>query len=89
MPAAGRILRGSISSVNGDNTSGDARVAIVINGQVTRNFITKLADDYSSTERPYFPPIEVGINDRINFQTSWNTSDATNSIASLLIELDL
>ena len=87
MPAAGRILRGSISSVNGANTSGDARVAIVINGQVTRNVITKLAHDYSFTVR--FNPIEVAINDSINFQTKWNTANATNNIVSLLIQLDM
>ena len=69
--------------------SGDAQVAIVINGQVTRNFITKLDGDYSFIVRPYYPPIEVGMNDRINFQTKWNTADATNNIVSLLIELDL
>ena len=89
MPAAGRILRGSLSSVNGANASGDAQVAIVINGQVTGNFITKLDGDYSFTLRPYSPPIEVAQDDRINFQTQWNTADATNNIVSLLIELDL
>ena len=87
MPAYGRILRGSLSSVNVANASGDARVAIVINGQVTRNFITKLVDDYSSTVR--FNPIEVAITNRINFQTDRNTANATNNIVSLLIELDL
>ena len=89
MPAAGRILRGSMSSVNGANASGDARVAIVINGQVTRNFITKLDGFYSFTDSPYYPPTELGMNDRINFQTKWNTANATNNIVSLLIELDL
>ena len=89
MPVSGRILRGSLSSVNGANTSGDARVAIVINGQVTRNFITKLDGFYSFTDRPYYPPIEVGMNDRIHFQTSWKIANATNNIVSLLIELDL
>ena len=80
MPAAGRILRGGLSSLNLANTSGDARVSIVINGQVTRNVITKLAGDYSFTVR--FNPIEVAITDRINFQTKWNTAKAMLQITS-------
>ena len=38
---------------------------------------------------PYDNRIEVAQNDRINFQTVQNTSDATNNIVSLLIEFDL
>ena len=84
----GRIICGSLSSVNGANTSGDAAVYIVINGRITFDEIFKGGGLYSETHM-FVPRIEVAQNDRINFQTVQNTSDATNSIASLLIELDL
>ena len=87
MPAAGRILRGSLSSVNGDNPSGHAIVSVVINGRVMAH-ITKSAIVFSQTEI-LNPSIRLAQNDRINFKTNWNTLDATNNIVSLLIELDL
>ena len=87
MPAAGRILRGSLSSVNGDNPSGHAIVSVVINGRVMAH-ITKPAIVFSQTEI-LNPSIRLAQNDRINFKTNWNTLDATNNIVSLLIELDL
>ena len=89
MPAAGRILRGSLSSVNGDNTSDTSFISIVRNGQVIPRYtIQKSANVYSNT-LTYQPPIEVVQNDRINFRTNLSTSNATNNIVSLLIELDL
>ena len=89
MPAAGRILRGSLSSVNGDNTSDTSFISIVRNGQVIPRYtIQKSANVYSNT-LTYQPPIEVVQNDRINFRTNVSTSNATNNIVSLLIELDL
>ena len=88
MPAPGRILRGSLSSVNVANTSALAVVSIVINGRVQSNHITKPSTAFSNT-RTYEPPIEVAKNDRINFRTNLDTSNATNNIVSLLIELDL
>ena len=88
MPTSGRILRGSLSSVNGANTSGKAIGSIVINGRVMPNYILKPVGVFSYTER-FASPIIVDQNDRINFQTTLSTSDATNNIVSLLIELDL
>ena len=52
MPAAGRILRGSLSSVTDSPNSGPSPTAIVditINGQHTRRGITKTNIDYSNT----------------------------------------
>ena len=37
----------------------------------------------------YTVPVEVVQNDRINFQTVVNCPEATNTIVSLLIELDM
>ena len=91
MPAAGRILRGSLSSVNGSPNSGPSQPAIVeiaINGQRTRKVITKTHIDYSNTT-VFIPSIEVAQNYRINFKTMVNTPNAVNNIVSLLIELDL
>ena len=87
MPAPGRILRGSLSSVNGPTPSDRAEVAIVINGQVTMNVITKPSATFTNTE--LFIPINVTLDDCINFRTNSNTKNATNNIVSLLIELDL
>ena len=86
MPASGRILRGSLSSVSESGTAGYIMVRIVTNGQVFGELI-KGTGLYSNTRT--FNPIELAQNDRINFKTARNTPDATNTIASLLIELDL
>ena len=91
MPAAGRILRGSLSSVTDSPNSGPsppAMVEIAINGQRTRTAITKDHTDYSNTT-VFSPSIEVAQNDRINFRTVVDTANAVNNIVSLLIELDL
>ena len=88
MPAPGRILRGSLSSVNGANASGKAIVSIVINQRVMPNHILKPVGVFSYTER-FAIPIIVDQNDRINFQTTITTENATNNIVSLLIELDM
>ena len=91
MSAAGRILRGSISSVNGGPNSGPSAidiVEIVINGQRTHRNMTKTNIDYSNTT-VFSPSIEVAQNDRINFKTTVDTPNAVNNIVSLLIELDL
>ena len=89
MPVSGRILRGSLSSIAGTtNPSGIANLSIVINGRATSNYIIKPDGEFSRTNA-YNPPVEVSQNDRINFRTNLDTANATNSIASLLIELDL
>ena len=87
MPARGRIIRGSLSSVNEENPSGKAVVHIVRNGLIVTNHITKPPGVFSYTETFRYPTT-VDQNDRINFQTFFSTH-ATNSIVSLLIELDL
>ena len=88
MPASGRIIRGSISSVGeSGGTAEFVTVKIIVNGQST-NDVIKAAGLYSNT-RIYNNNIELAKNDRINFRTSRNTPNATNTIVSLLIELDL
>ena len=90
MPTSGRIIRGSLSSVGeSGGTSGRVMVNIILNGgTVGFNFLTKPARRYSHTQT-FTNPIRLVENDRINFITHINTSDATNTIVSLLIELDL
>ena len=88
MPASGRILRGSLSGVSESGMSAVSRVNIVKNGSIIGPPITKSPRLYSYT-RVFSPPIEVAQDDRINFKTVSNTPDATNTIASLVIELDL
>ena len=90
MPASGRILRGSLSSVSESGAAGRAMVNIIVNGVDTRIQLIKSAGFYSYTRTYTYSEIkELAKNDRINFKTHINTSDAVNSIASLLIELDL
>ena len=90
MPAAGRILRGSISSMSDSGTARSARVEIIINGnllsRVGGHMLTKPAEVYSHTTLTHIP---LAQNDRINFKTTGNTPDAVNTIVSILIELDL
>ena len=91
MSTPGRIFRGSISSAHDSDNTDDIRpavVRIVINGQVTDNEISKPNGVFSHTD-VFNPPISVAQNDRINFQTFSNTSNAVNTIVSLLIALDL
>ena len=91
MPASGRIIRGSLSSV-GDSggTSGRVMVNIIVNGLDNIDQLIKIAGSYSNTRTFTHPSrYELAENDRINFKTHINTSNATNTIASLLIELDL
>ena len=83
MPASGRILRGSLCQ-----RVWCIRVRIVLNGRRTGVLISKPAGLYSSTNT-YSDPRDLAQNDRINFQTVDNTSNATNNICLLLIELDL
>ena len=91
MPASGRIIRGSLSSVSESGAAGRAMVNIIVNGLATRVQLIKSAGYYSHTRT--FPLrgdiYELAEDDRINFKTVYNTPDAINSIASLLIELDL
>ena len=71
MPAAGRILRGSLCSFyDSDNYSvrSPAIVTVVINGQSTPWDIRQMSAHLSHTHT-YTVPVEVVQNDRINFQT--------------------
>ena len=90
MPASGRILRGSLSSVGeSGGTSGNVAVKIIKNGRsVGSNILTKPGRFYSYTQT-CTDPTRLAENDRINFITHIGATDATNSIASLMIELDL
>ena len=87
MPASGRIIRGSISSISESGTAGVAKVIIVKNGRlILGNTLVKPAEVYSHTTLTRIP---LAQNDRINLLTAGNTPDAVNTIVSLLIELDL
>ena len=50
MPVNGSIIRGSLSSISDGSTSHYAEVAIVINGRVTSNVITKIHTEFSNTD---------------------------------------
>ena len=91
MPAAGRIIRGSLCSFyDSDNYSARTPVivSVVINGQSTPWDIRQTGTRLSHTHT-FTIPVEVAQNDRINFQTVANSPEATNTIVSLLIELDM
>ena len=91
MPAAGRILRGSLCSFyDSDNyrVRTPVIVTVAINGQSTPWDIRQMGTSLSHTHT-YTVPVEVAQNDRINFQTVVNSPEATNTIVSLLIELDM
>ena len=90
MPASGRILRGSISGVSesGAAPAENTAVRIVKNGQSLHNILSRPGGYYSYTQT-FTYPTRVAKNDRINFQTHIGTTDTTNNIVSLLIELNL
>ena len=87
MPVPGRIIRGVISSINGQNASGLCTVSVVIGGNPNPQLLIKAPNAYSSIIT-FNPPIELSQYDRINFQTNSNAA-ATDNIVSLLIEVDL
>ena len=87
MPCSGRILRGSLSSMNDENPSRIALVSVAINKVVNSQVILKPNGTYARTTL-FNPPIAVSRDDIINFRT-YADAVATNSIVSLLIELDL
>ena len=91
MPASGRIIRGSLSSVGeSGGTSGRVQVKIIINGNLLSKLgghtLTIPARRHSHTTLTRIP---LAQNDRINFMTGVSSPDAVNTIVSLLIELDL
>ena len=87
MPVSGRVIRGCLSSINGQNASGLCTVSIVIEDQSNSQLLIKPPNAYSGIIT-FNPPIELSSYDRINFRTHSNTA-ATDSMVSLLIELDL
>ena len=89
MPTSGRILSSSLSSIAESGTAGNAGALIVINGQPKLDNQLVRPGGYYSYTKTFTTPTELAKNDRINFRTFGNTANATNSIASLLIELDL
>lgn len=88
IPIASRILYGAISSTANNSAPGEIIAAIVVNGQEVGSNITKPAG-YFSTTIVLNPPIELNPGDRINFRSKNNNHQVTQTIISLIIELDL
>ena len=88
IPISSRILYGAISSTANNSAPGEIIAAIVVNGQEVGSDITKPAG-YFSTTIVLNPPIELNPGDRINFRSKNNNHQVTQTIISLIIELDL
>lgn len=88
IPISSRILYGSMSSTANNSAPGQIIVDIVVNGQEVGSNITKPAGDFSTAVQ-YNPPIQLSPGDRINFRSKNNNSQVTQTIISLIIELDL
>ena len=90
MPAAGRIIKGSLCTVTGSGiTSNYAKVNLVKNGyEQIYNSIEKADDEWSGSVS-FDPPLEVNIGDRINFVSKTSNADVTAAVVSVLIELDM
>ena len=90
MPAAGRIIKGSLCTVTGSGiTSNYAKVNLVKNGyEQIYNSIEKADDEWSGSVS-FDPPLEVNIGDRINFVSKTVNANVTAAIVSVLIELDM
>ena len=90
MPAAGRIIKGSLCTVTGSGITSDyVKVNLVKNGyEQIYHAIGKANDEWSGSVS-FDPPLEVNIGDRINFVSKTSNADVTAAVVSVLIELDM
>ena len=90
MPAAGRIIKGSLCTVTGSGiTSSYVKVNLVKNGYEQIYHAIGKADDEWSGSVSFDPPLEVNIGDRINFVSKTSNANVTAAVVSVLIELDV
>ena len=90
MPAAGRIIKGSLCTVTGSGiTSNYVKVNLVKNGYEQIYHAIGKADDEWSGSVSFDPPLEVNIGDRINFVSKTSNANVTAAVVSVLIELDM
>ena len=88
IPISSTILYGSTSSTANNSAPGKIIAAVIVNGQEIGSYITKPAGHFSTTV-VFNPPIELSPGDLINFRSKNNNSQVTQTIISLIIELDL
>ena len=90
MPAAGRIIKGSLCTVTGSGITSDyVKVNLVKNGyEQIYHAIGKANDEWSGSVS-FDPPLEVNIGDRINFVSKTSNANVTAAVVSVLIELDM
>ena len=90
MPAAGRIIKGSLCTVTGSGITSDyVKVNLVKNGYEQIYHAIGKADDEWSGSVSFDPPLEVNIGDRINFVSKTSNANVTAAVVSVLIELDM
>ena len=96
MPAAGRIIKGTLSAVSQNDAidaagqpAGYARVNILQNGvELTDQSIVKEDGEWGGCVS-FNPPLELNAGDRINFISKTNNIHVTAAIVSVLVELDI
>ena len=96
MPAAGRIIKGTLSAVSQNDAidaagqpAGYARVNILKNGiELTDQSIVKEDGEWGGCVS-FNPPLELNAGDRINFISKTNNTSVTAAIVSVLVELDV
>ena len=96
MPAAGRIIKGTLSAVSQNDAidaagqpAGYARVNILKNGiELTDQSIVKEDGEWGGCVS-FNPPLELNAGDRINFISKTNNTNVTAAIVSVLVELDV
>ena len=96
MPAAGRIIKGTLSAVSQNDAidaagqpAGYARVNILKNGiELTDQSIVKEEGEWGGCVS-FNPPLELNAGDRINFISKTNNTSVTAAIVSVLVELDV
>ena len=96
MPAAGRIIKGTLSAVSQNDAidaagqpAGYARVNILQNGvELTDQSIVKEDGEWGGCVS-FNPPLELNAGDRINFISKTNNTNVTAAIVSVLVELDV
>ena len=96
MPAAGRIIKGTLSAVSQNDAidaagqpAGYARVNILKNGiELTDQSIVKEDGEWGGCVS-FNPPLELNAGDRINFISKTNNTNVAAAIVSVLVELDV
>jgi len=89
MIASGRILRmGLGATVRNTAIPFEATVNVVVNGREKEGYSVTIPRNCHSADRRFSTPLELFLDDRINFRSASGNPNVTIAVVSLLIQLD-